>query len=91
LNLLRDGGDFVELTWEDHRLFLRRALRVSQRPWSATNHTSAVSHRQRQSDWKLANEIGAHIIIPVADRYYGLRDFTIADPDDFGLRFRSML
>ncbi len=20
--LLRDGGDFVELTWEDHRLFL---------------------------------------------------------------------
>jgi catechol 2,3-dioxygenase-like lactoylglutathione lyase family enzyme len=89
--LLRDGGDFVELTWEDHRLFLRRALRVSRRPWSATNHTSAVSHRQRQSDWKLANEIGAHIIIPVADRYYGLRDFTIADQDDFGLRFRSML
>jgi len=43
------------------------------------------------SDWKLANEIGAHIIIPVADRYYGLRDFTIADQDDFGLRFRSML
>src|ERR1051326_1978007 len=22
--LLRDGGDFVELTWEDHRLFLAR-------------------------------------------------------------------
>jgi uncharacterized glyoxalase superfamily protein PhnB len=59
-------------------------------PWSATNHTSAVSHRQRQSDWKLANEIGAHIIIPLADRYYGLRDFTIADPDDFGVPSRGL-
>jgi hypothetical protein len=59
-------------------------------PWSATNHTSAVSHRQRQSDWKLANEIGAHIIIPVADRYYGLRDFTIADPDDFSVPSRGL-
>ena len=41
--------------------------------------------------WKLANEIGAQIIIPVADRYYGLRDFTIADPDGFGLRFGTVL
>ena len=23
--LLRDGGDFVELTWEEHRLFLAEA------------------------------------------------------------------
>jgi uncharacterized glyoxalase superfamily protein PhnB len=41
--------------------------------------------------WKLANEIGARIIIPLADRYYGLRDFTIADPDGFGVRFASEL
>ena len=41
--------------------------------------------------WKLANEIGASIVIPLADRYYGLRDFTIADPDGFGVRFASAL
>jgi uncharacterized glyoxalase superfamily protein PhnB len=41
--------------------------------------------------WKLANEIRARIIVPVADRYYGLRDFTIADPDGFGVRFASIL
>ena len=31
------------------------------------------------------------IIIPIADRYYGLRDFLIADPDGFGVRFASAL
>jgi uncharacterized glyoxalase superfamily protein PhnB len=41
--------------------------------------------------WKRANELGARIISPVADRYYGLRDFTIADPDGFGVRFASLL
>jgi uncharacterized glyoxalase superfamily protein PhnB len=41
--------------------------------------------------WKLVNEIGAQIIIPLANRYYGLRDFTIADPDGFGVRFASVL
>jgi uncharacterized glyoxalase superfamily protein PhnB len=41
--------------------------------------------------WKLANELGTRIVIPIADRYYGLRDFTIADPDGFGLRFASLL
>ena len=39
--------------------------------------------------WRLANEIGARIIVPVDDRYYGLRDFIIADPDGFGVRFAS--
>ena len=41
--------------------------------------------------WRLANEIGARIVVPIADRYYGLRDFTIADPDGFGVRFASTL
>ncbi len=41
--------------------------------------------------WRLANEIGARIIVPIADRYYGLRDFMIADPEGFGIRFASAL
>ena len=41
--------------------------------------------------WKRANELGAPVVVPIADRYYGLRDFTIADPDGFGVRFASLL
>jgi hypothetical protein len=39
----------------------------------------------------MANEIGAQIVVAVGDRYYGLRDFTLADPDGFGIRFASIL
>jgi hypothetical protein len=41
--------------------------------------------------WARAARIGARIIIPLADRYYGLRDFTIADPGGFGVRFATTL
>jgi len=41
--------------------------------------------------WRLANEIGARIIVPIADRYYGLRDFMIANSEGFGVRFASAL
>ncbi len=41
--------------------------------------------------WKVAIVIGARIVIPIGDRYYGLRDFTILDPDDFGVRFATFL
>ena len=41
--------------------------------------------------WKLVKEMGAQIVIPIADRYYGLRDFIISDPDGFGVRFATCL
>jgi catechol 2,3-dioxygenase-like lactoylglutathione lyase family enzyme len=96
--LLRDGGDFVELTWEDHRLFLAElsAFRDARGAPLTTPSLFPIANVRVMVPnvdeyWKLANEIGARIIIPVADRYYGLRDFTIADPDGFGLRFGSVL
>ena len=95
--LLRDGGDFVELTWEDHRLFLAElsafhdvhdlAL-ATPPPFPLANVRVMVPNVDEY--WKLANEIGAKIIVPLAERYYGLRDFTIADPDGFGVRFASV-
>ena len=96
--LLRDGGDFVELTWEDHRLFpaelsafrdARGAALATAPPFPVANVRVMVPNVDEY--WKLVNEIGAQVIIPVADRYYGLRDFTIADPDGFGVRFASVL
>jgi uncharacterized glyoxalase superfamily protein PhnB len=41
--------------------------------------------------WRTAKEMGAQIIVPVGDGYYGLRDFTMADPDGFGVRFATRL
>lgn len=41
--------------------------------------------------WNMAKDMGAPIISPIADRTYGLRDFTISDPDGFGVRFAAPL
>src|SRR5215471_20063268 len=80
--LLRDGGDFVELTWENHRLFLAE-VSAFQNPLAAAQPTPPAfppaNVRVMVPDvdeyWSLALEIGARVIIPLGDRYYGLRDF----------------
>jgi uncharacterized glyoxalase superfamily protein PhnB len=41
--------------------------------------------------WARVQKLAAEIVLPIADRYYRLRDFTIADPDGFGIRFASVL
>jgi catechol 2,3-dioxygenase-like lactoylglutathione lyase family enzyme len=94
--LLRDGGDFVELTWEDHRLFLAElsAFRdVAQAGLGPPAQFPAANLRVMVANvddyWRVANEIRARIVVPISNRYYGLRDFTIADPDGFGVRFAS--
>lgn len=97
-SLLRDGGDFVELTWEDHRLFLAELSAfhgVNQVESPAPPQFPPANIRvmvPRVDDyWQLARDVGARIIVPIGDRYYGLRDFTIADPDGIGVRFASTL
>ena len=96
--LLRDGGDFVELTWEDHRLFLAElsafqgielVVAAPAQQFPAANVRVMVPDVDHY--WGLANELGARIVVPIGDRYYGLRDFTIADPDGFGVRFAALL
>jgi catechol 2,3-dioxygenase-like lactoylglutathione lyase family enzyme len=96
--LLRDGGDFVELTWEDHRLFLAELSAFYEvdgvelpapPPFPLANVRVMVPDVDKH--WRLANDIGVRIIVPIADRYYGLRDFIIADPNGFGVRFATAL
>jgi catechol 2,3-dioxygenase-like lactoylglutathione lyase family enzyme len=97
-SLLRDGGDFVELTWDDHRLFLAEpsafrdvaGVEVPAPPtFPAANIRVMVP--DVDASWGLAQEVGARVVVPIADRYYGLRDFMVADPDGFGVRFASGL
>jgi len=97
-SLLRDGGDFVELTWEDHRLFLAElsAFRGVEHedPAEPPRFPPAnirVMVASVDECWRLALEMKAPVVVPIGDRYYGLRDFTIADPDGFGVRFASNL
>jgi catechol 2,3-dioxygenase-like lactoylglutathione lyase family enzyme len=96
--LLRDAGDFVELTWDEHRLYLAELsafpeIGAIELPPPPKFPLASIRVMVPDVDdrWKVANEIGARIVVPVGDRYYGLRDFTLADPDGFGIRFASML
>ena len=96
--LWRDAGDFVELTWENHRLFLAESSAfhneaASEPPTPPQFPLANIRVMVPDVDacWRSANELQARVIIPIADRYYGLRDFTIADPDGFGVRFASLL
>jgi catechol 2,3-dioxygenase-like lactoylglutathione lyase family enzyme len=96
--LLRDAGDFVELTWDDHRLYLAEIsafpeIVVTELPAPPKFPIANVRVMVPNVDdrWRVANEIGARIVVPLGDRYYGLRDFTLADPDGFGIRFASKL
>jgi len=96
--LARDGGDFVELSWEGSFLYLAELSAFPDSPRSPAPSAPAfppANVRVMVPDvdrlWALANEVGATVVIPVDDRYYGLRDFTIADPDGFGVRFATLL
>jgi catechol 2,3-dioxygenase-like lactoylglutathione lyase family enzyme len=88
--ILADRGSFVILTWEDHQLYLDE--RPDQGPVPATpqiNLRIMVPDVARY--WHLALDRGIPVFSPIADRYYGLRDFTIVDPDGIGLRFAARL
>ena len=95
--LLRDGGDFVELTWEHHRFFLAEISAfhgmepVLTEPPKFPLANIRVMVPNVDDHWRIVQEVGAQVIIPISDRYYGLRDFTIADPDGFGIRFATLL
>ena len=47
--------------------------------------------RDVDASWELAKRLGASVLVSIADRSYGLRDFTLLDPDGFGVRFASTL
>jgi catechol 2,3-dioxygenase-like lactoylglutathione lyase family enzyme len=85
----RDGG-FAVLRWEDRRLFLdeQRGLPPLTGPARANVR---ILTRDVDAVWALVQRLGLVVEQPIGDRYYGLRDFTVVDPDGFGLRFAACL
>jgi uncharacterized glyoxalase superfamily protein PhnB len=41
--------------------------------------------------WQRCVDLGVTVFAPIENRYYGLRDFTVLDPDGFGIRFAANL
>lgn len=87
--MVRDEGNFAELRWEDSLLFIEEVKDAPAPPFNVGNIRVMVSDVDRY--WQMALELGSEVIKPIGDRYYGLRDFTIAGPDGLGLRFASTI
>jgi len=88
--LLRKEGGFAELAWEGHRLFLDQRSKLPPVPdFPAANMRVMVPDVDRY--WTLCQEMKARVVAPIGNRIYGLRDFTVADPDGYGVRFASEL
>jgi len=96
--ILRDARDCVELTWEDHQLHIAELSAYHEigtdtvelpEPPKFLVANIRIMVPNVDDYWKLVKEMGAQIVIPIADRYYGLRDFIISDPDGFGVRFAT--
>jgi len=85
---VRDEGVFVELRWEEALLFLEERDDAPSRGSHLVGNIRILVPNV-DDYWTLAGEIGAQIIRPIDDRYYGLRDFTIAGPDGLGIRFAT--
>ena len=88
--VLRDEGTFMELAWEDARLFLSQVPGTAPPPANPIGNIR-VMVPDVDAYWHRAIQHGATILSPIEDRYYGLRDFVIAGPDGLALRFATWL
>jgi catechol 2,3-dioxygenase-like lactoylglutathione lyase family enzyme len=86
----RDAGDFMELKWENTLLFLEEIADAPSPPQEPVGNIRVMVPNV-DDYWTLSKNIGAHVIRPIENRDYGLRDFTIVGPDGLGLRFATHL
>lgn len=88
--LERRDGNFAVLLWEGRRLFLDQSADLALLS-GASRANIRVLTRDVDAVWAVAQKLGVSVERPIGDRDYGLRDFTVLDPDGFGLRFASPL
>jgi catechol 2,3-dioxygenase-like lactoylglutathione lyase family enzyme len=88
--LFRKEEDFVELKWEDTLFFLEAVPDAPPPPPYPVGNVRIMVPNV-DDYWALSQKMGTQVIRPLEDRYYGLRDFTIAGPDGLGLRFATHL
>lgn len=88
-DVIEEKETFVALGWEDGRLFLKEHPEWADADVTYANVRVLVPDVDRH--WERASELGLNIVVPIGDRVYGIRDFTVADPDGFGIRFGTSL
>ncbi len=86
---VRRDDEFAEVSWEGHLFFLDASQPAPELSSPAANVRVMVP--DVDIHWEKATAAGARVRRPIDDRYYGLRDFTILDPDGFGIRFATRL
>jgi catechol 2,3-dioxygenase-like lactoylglutathione lyase family enzyme len=88
--LERRDGNFAVLLWEGRRLFLDQGSDLA--PLNAGSRANIrILTRDVDAVWTVAQKLGISVERSIGNRDYGLRDFTVLDPDGFGLRFASTL
>ena len=85
---LYEKPGFVALGWEGHKFFLDAKPDLPP-PEETTRMNVRVMVPDVDRQWERCNAAGAIVIAAIADRPYGLRDFTVRDPDGFGVRFAT--
>jgi catechol 2,3-dioxygenase-like lactoylglutathione lyase family enzyme len=89
-DLVRKEERFAVLAWEGCQLFLQQADHLPEPPTTAVLNLRVMVPDVDQI-WQRLTKLGPRIIVSIGDRRYGLRDFTIADPDGYELRFATRL
>ncbi len=94
-HLRRSGARFAELVWEGTSVFLYQPPLARWAHSGEVDDTPRTNLRVPVRDveflWHQAQALGLRVLEPLADKPYGFRDFMVADPDGFGLRFASPL
>jgi len=88
--VVRDEGTFMELKWEEARLFLSEVPGTPPPPVNSIGNMRIMVPNV-DDYWALAQNLGTRIVSPIENRYYGLRDFIIVGPDGLALRFATWL
>jgi catechol 2,3-dioxygenase-like lactoylglutathione lyase family enzyme len=88
-DVIRDEGDFIEMKWEEKTLLLEQVKDAETA--SVPSASVRVMVPNVDDYFARAQKLGVRILRPLADRYYGLRDFTMATPDGIALRFATRL
>jgi catechol 2,3-dioxygenase-like lactoylglutathione lyase family enzyme len=84
----RETPTFVTLRWERTFLFLAQNPDAGTAPrWASLRIVVA----DVDAVWARVSELQLPIGTSIADRQYGLRDFTVRDPAGFEVRFAQVL
>lgn len=87
--LERAEEHFVELSWDGRLLFLDEQPDFV--PFLIPAGNLRIMVPNVDAVWDRCLELELPVYAPIENRYYGLRDFSILDPDGFGIRFATAL